>query len=244
MTAVAPAVNGPPETSDADPEVRPNVSLEGEPIRHLKGAPGTLEVELPDLDSLLDGKAAPTFPHASPMLNGAVAKFMLDAAREDRRSPRISITLAFRSSPLQPEQEAWTRARMSHFFANEAEMAALAQRVNSTEAWGSMRFAMPVIAVAAIIGGLFLNPSTLNGGAYVSELAYLIAIVVIWVMVWDPIEKLLFESYFIRLRIRALRKLQEAQVTFAYRTGPAAPKAATPVEQSASDKLANVLEGG
>ena len=153
------------------------------------------------------------------MLNKAVAKFMVDTVREDRRSMNVRVTLRLRGSPLRPEEEAGTRAQMSSFFANEAEMAALEQRVNDTEGLSSLRFAVPVVVVAGLAAGLLTNPATLGGPAYLTEIAYIVAIVVSWVMLWDPIEKLLFESYFLRLRIRALRKLATARIEFVYQPG-------------------------
>jgi hypothetical protein len=65
-------------------------------------------------------------------------------------------------------------------------------------------------------------------------------VVVIWMMVWDPLEKLLFDSYFIRLRIRALLKLSGAEVLFAYSPVPM-PAAAT--EHPLLDSVLDRIEG-
>lgn len=217
--------------------------IQGESIVKFPRSPETVEVGLENPDSLFDRGAPPTYPHTGPMLNGTVAKFLIDTAREDRRTPEIGVTITFRASPLRPEEEAGARAHLRSFFTNEAEMAALGQRVNRTEAWGSLRYALPVVAVAAIIAGLLTIPSTLGVPVYLTELAYLVVVVVIWVMVWDPIEKLVFDSYFIRLRIRALHKLAAAKIVFAYRPGPSATAGSAPVDNSALESVRNFLDG-
>jgi hypothetical protein len=177
------------------------------------------------------------------MLNSAVAKFMIDTAREDRRKTKIGVTVTFRSPPLLPEEEAGVRAQMSNFFTNEAEMAALGKRVNSTEAWGSLRYALPVVAIAAFVATWLTLPSKFGVPGYVTELAYLVVVVVIWVMVWDPIEKLVFDSYFIRLRMRALHKLAAAEVAIAYRSGPSPLPEPAPAASSSLGTIRNLLDG-
>ena len=215
--------------------------VRGEPIVHLGRSPGTVTVELKDIDSLFDRASPTTYPHAGPMLNGSVAKFLVDTAREDRRSPEIGITITLHSPPLPTEEEAGDRAQMSNFFTNEAEMAALGKRVNSTEAWGSLRYALPVVAIAAIVAAWLTLPSKFGVPTYVTELAYLV--VVIWVMVWDPIEKLVFDSYFIRLRIRALHKLAAATIVFAYRSGHSTPVEPAPSDRTPMETIKNLLDG-
>ena len=196
-----------PAESDRARGIEKGVPLHGEPLVHFDKSPGRVEIELKALDRLFDRDAPPTFPHAGPMLNKTLAKFMVDTVREDRRSRDVAVTVTFRSSPLRPEEEAGIRAQMSNFFANEAEMAALDRRVNSTEGLSSLRYSIPVVVVAAFFAGLLTNPSILGGPDYLTELSYLALIVTIWVMLWDPLEKLVFDSYFIRLRIYALQKL-------------------------------------
>jgi len=217
--------------------------LDGETIVHFVSSPGIVKVELRDLDSLLDRNATPTYPHRGPMLDNTVARFMVDTVREARRSPDVEVTITLRSSPLLPEEEAGARAHMSHFFANESEVSALGQRVNRTEAWGSLRYALPGVIVAGLIALLLTNPSAFSIPVYLAELGYLVVVVVIWVLVWDPVEKVLFDSYFIRLRIRALHKLAAAKVVFAYRPGASAPMASAPIDASRLDSVKRLLEG-
>jgi hypothetical protein len=199
--------------------------LAAEPLLHFERTPGRVEVELSDPSALFDRGASPTFPHRGSMLNSAVSKFLVDTVREDRRSADVNLTITFRGSSLPSGEEAVARTQIGRFFATEAEMVALQQRVNRTEGLSSLRYAIPVVVVAGLIAGLLTNPSALGAPDWLTEIAYLVAIVVTWVMLWDPIEKLLFDSYFIRLRIRALHKLAKAKVAFAYQPDslPAAP---------------------
>ena len=217
--------------------------MTGEPLLHLARSPGRVEVELNGPEALFDRTGVPTFPHSGPPVRAAVANFMVDTVREDRRTPEFSVNVTFHSQPLRPDEEDGMRAQMSSFFANEAEVAGLGQRVNRTEALGSLRYGIPVVAVAAVFAGLLANPATLDAPIYLSQLAYLIVIVVIWVMVWDPIEKLLFDSYFIRLRIRALHKLATAKVQFAYRRAPVRFAGSVIADQSTLDSIVDLIEG-
>jgi hypothetical protein len=210
---------------------------------HFEKSVGRVDVELSDLESLLDRDAVPVYPHVRPMLNPSVAEFMVDTAREDRLGTDLRVTLTFRKSRLAPEQETETRAKLASFFANEVAIAELERRVNRTEALGSLRFAIPVVIVAGVVAGLLAPPSVLGVPPYLANFAYLIALVVVWLMVWDPIEKLLFDSYFIRLRIRALHKLVSAKMVFAYEPGPAVAAGPAPVDPTPLESIRKTLEG-
>jgi hypothetical protein len=187
-------------------------------------------LELTDLDSLIGGLAPPTYPHSGPMLDKAVARFLVDSARENRTTDAVEVTIVFRNSVLSPEDEERVRSQMHSYFANEVELAGLEQRVNRTEGWGSLRYAVPLVLFAALVAGLLTtNPSALGGSTYLTAIAYLIFITIVWVMLWGPIEKLLFDSYFIRLRIHALEKLAIAKITFVGPTAAEAPAGSVPV---------------
>ena len=191
-------------------------------------SPGKVEVELKDLDSLFDRNAPTTYPHAGPMMNRTIATFLVDSVRQHPPVPKVEVTVALRCAPLPPEEEARTRVAMNRFFANEAELAELDRRVNRAEALGSAWYSIPVVALAGIVAGLlytlgYSSPLSPRASDYFVVLVYLVFITVVWMMLWDPLEKLLFDSYFIRLRIRALRKLAAAPVTFVYRPLASAP---------------------
>ncbi|MGP8075219.1 MAG: hypothetical protein ACLP8Y_00535 [Thermoplasmata archaeon] len=179
-----------------------------------------MAVELKNLDSLFDSDATRTYPHTESMVNKSVAKFLLDSVRLDRRKPKVELTLAFRSPPLPPDEEERVRAQMSRYFGIEGKLAVLDQSVNRTEGVGSLRFAIPVVIIAGLVAGYLSLNTSLLGPSYLTALAYLIVITIVWVMLWDPIEKLLCDSYLIRLRVFALRKLAAAKITFVYRPTP------------------------
>jgi len=121
------------------------------------------------------------------------------------------------SPPLAPAEEADVRARISRFFTTERELAELDRHVNRTEGLASLRFALPVVLLAVLVIGVFYSEvGALNAEGYVAALVYLFFVVVVWVMLWDPIEVLLFNSFFLRMKILALRKLAEAEVRFVY----------------------------
>jgi hypothetical protein len=95
---------------------------------------------------------------------------------------------------------------------------------------GSLRYAAPLVAVALLVMGLLYSQvGALSGTGYLIALTYLVFATIVWVMLWDPVEVLLFDSYFIRSRIRALRVLASAAVEFTYRSttplssGPSVP---------------------
>ena len=191
-----------------------------------KLGPGRVKLELSDVDALFDSTDTPSFPHSGPMVNKSVAKFLVDSARENRSMETVEVAITFRSAALPPADEGRVRSSMSSYFTNEAELAALEQRVNRTEGWGSLRFAIPLVLFAALIAGLLsTNPAVLGGSTYFTAIAYLVFITIVWVMLWGPIEKLLFDSYFLRLRIHALQKLAAATITLGVGPPPAAPAA-------------------
>jgi Na+-transporting NADH:ubiquinone oxidoreductase subunit NqrE len=72
---------------------------------------------------------------------------------------------------------------MSSFFANEAEFAALDLRVNRTERLGSLRLAIPLVALAGPVArALYVNLGTSSAFEYLVALAYLVFITIVRVM--------------------------------------------------------------
>jgi hypothetical protein len=199
---------------------------EGEPVAHLARHPGKIEVHLPSLGSLFDRTSPPSYPHTGPMVERSIAKFLLDSAREDRRRSEVAVVFAIDGPPQGAVVEAAARSQVNRFFANEAELAALDLRVSRSEGLGSLQYAIPLVAVALLIAGLFYSQlGSVSGAGYLDTLSYLVFITVVWVMLWDPLEVLLFDSYFTRRRLRALRKLAAASITFEYATGSGSPSA-------------------
>jgi hypothetical protein len=180
-------------------------------------SPGKVGVVLNGPDAIFDPDAPPTYPHTEPMVNRSLAKFLLDSVRLDRRRPSVDLTLAFRTAALSAKDEENIRTKVSRYFAVEAKLARLEQNVNRSEGVGSLRFAIPVVIIAGLVAGYLSLNTSLLGPSYLTALAYLIVITIVWVMLWDPIEKLLYDSYLIRLRVFALEKLAAARVVFVYR---------------------------
>lgn len=190
---------------------------EGAPYLHQR--PGSIEVHLPNLDALLDRTAAPSYPHTGPVVERSVAKFLLDCAREQLRQPEIEVVVALDEAPLAPSAEEDARTYLHRYFANEAELSSLDLRVNRSEGFGSLRYSIPFVVVALLVAGLFYAQlGGTSGASYLEALTYLVFITIVWVMLWDPLEVLLFDSYLIRRRVRAFQKLARAPVTFSYRS--------------------------
>jgi len=156
------------------------------------------------------------------MVERSVAKFLVDATREQRAKRDIEMVIVSDSAPLTSTDEEDVRNQLHRYFADEAELVSLDQRINRTEGLGSLRYSIPLIAVALLVAGLFYAQIGGSiGVAYLEALTYLVFITIVWVMLWDPLEMLLFDSYIIRLHVRALNKLARACVTFTYRPSPA-----------------------
>ncbi len=201
----------------------PFASFALETVPSFRQKPGTIEVHLPDLDALLDRTRGPSFPHMGPVVEPSVAKFLVDCAREQLDQREIEVVVELDQDPLAPSVEAEARAQMHRYFATEAELASLELRVNRSEGLGSLRYAVPLVLAALLVAGLFYTQiGGTTGVSYLEALTYLIFITIVWVLMWDPLEMLLFNSYMIRRRLRAFQKLTRGPVTFVYRSTPGA----------------------
>lgn len=183
----------------------------------------SVRVEAVDSDSLFDDHAVPVHPHTQRMLRPALAQYLELSTREHPRSPGVEIVIALRGSVLPADSEERLGQQVARFFHEERQLVELELRVNRVEGRGSFRFGLPYVLVAlAIAGGLYLElPDLLSTRliAFVTALFYLVFITIVWVLLWDPIEKLLFDGYFLRQRRTALAKLGAAPVRFEY-VGP------------------------
>jgi len=216
-------MSGPPPRPPGSGAVGDQRQAPGRPHAPFSRSPAILEIELKDLDALFDRSSPPTYPHTATMVNRNVATFLVDSARERRRRSALEVVVAFQCPPLSSEEEAKAKEQMRRHFAQEAELADLARKVNRVEALGSAQYAVPLVILAGLFAGvlyswLFSNPVEASPREFAAMLAYLVFITIVWVMLWDPLEKLFFESYMIRQRVRAFRKLAAARVTFVYGT--------------------------
>lgn len=187
-----------------------------------------MEVEAKSADVLFDDRTEPTYPHTTRLMNPKLALYLEGLARELRGDPRVEIRIRLDSPSLVPGEEERIAKQIRTYFAEEQRLADLDFRVNQREGWGFFRRGFPLILVALLVAGIFYvaQPSVPSAtlGTFVTALVYLVFITIVWVLLWDPIEKLLFDAYLLRSRVRALGNLGSASVRFAY--GPATRTAA------------------
>lgn len=216
---VAHASDGPPESSPSEQPRGP------EPLVNTALTSARVVVNLPSLPALFEPSGSSSYPHSGPMVEHSVADFLVRMERARRRQSKAEVEIVLSRSQPTPQEEEAARAQFHRFFANEAEMADLDLRVNRAESIGALRYSVPFLLLAGVAAGILSTTSVVEGGgANILTLVYLFFLVILWVLLWDPIEMLLFDSYILRLKRRAQRKLASAGVRFVYR--PLAPQAA------------------
>ena len=192
--------------------------------------PDPLSVEVPSVEALLDPDARKVVPHRGPMLAPGLADFWESVAREERFRPGLNLRVRVRGPSARAEAEEGVRAAVHDYFATETGLAERDVRVNRGEGWGALRAALPLLVIASVLAGVFyyLVPSLdpRPGVAALSALPALLFAVITWVLLWDPIEKLLFDSYLLRRRCVALEKLSRATLLFDYTASAPAPRTA------------------
>jgi hypothetical protein len=171
-----------------------------DPILHLR-------VDTPASDSLWEDEW--TFPFRGPTLKDTVAAYLENHTRCARTTPAIDLTFRFADPPLTPEAEAEFLRNYHAFFEVKAEDAELDRDVNRREGLRSLYLGTATSILAAVL--VVLLDLTFGLRAYG---IYFILLVLVWVLMWDSIEKLVFDSMFLRMRARALVKLRDARVTF------------------------------
>lgn len=179
-----------------------------------------IRVEARDADALFEDGPGVS-PHPEKVVTSDLAEHLGLAARERRKVPSLSITIVLASGPLPAGREESIRTDLHHFFADEADRSQLNGRVNRTEGWGSFRYAVPFLALFGVLS-YALYSLVLPNFQFLITLIYLVAISVVWVMLWDPIEKLIFSGYLIDVETAAYRKLATAPVRFEARSGSGA----------------------
>ncbi|HYA58205.1 MAG TPA: hypothetical protein VEH57_07085 [Thermoplasmata archaeon] len=186
-----------------------------------------VRLEARDAEALFEGAGAPVYPHTGRQLNPRVASYLEGSTRAERRSGSVELLVTLRSPPMTPADEDRVRGELHTYFSEEEQLANLDLRINRTEGLGSFRYGIPWILVALLVAGTFYwwlpTLESQVGAAFASALVYLFFITVVWVMLWDPIEKLLFDGYILRMRLRAVSKLAGAVIRFSY---PASPSSA------------------
>ncbi len=187
------------------------------------------------MDALFDVSTKPVFPHTGRLVEDDLSEYLEDRTREHPHASAVEIVVALGASGSGPSAEEDAGRDVRAFFRAERELAELKLRVNQREGWGFLRRSMPLLLGALLVAGVLylFGPDFPVGpiGDLVTTLFYLLFITIVWVLLWDPIEKLLFDAYLIRSEIAALGKLAEAPVRFV--ADPGASSSAAPLGSSA-----------
>lgn len=186
--------------------------------------PLRLACEARNLDALFAQGVEPSFPHTGRLVDARLAEYLQNLVREPWRVPTVELEISLREPPEAPSEEDAARHDLRVYFLEEKQVADLQLRVNQREGWGFLRRTFPLLIAAFVVAGiLYAFESGFPGntlGELVAALFYVLFITIVWVLLWDPIEMLLFTGYLLRARIRALQRLGEATVRFAYRSVP------------------------
>ncbi len=209
---------------------------EGRIVRGSVSGPPTVSfrIDAPTMDALFDASAKPVFPHTGRRVQDDLAEYLEYRAREHPHASGVEIVVALGTSGSGPSAEEEAGREVRAFFRAERELAELKLRVNQREGWGFLRRSMPLLLGALLVAGVLylFGPDFPVGpvGDLVTTLFYLLFITIVWVLLWDPIEKLLFDAYLIRAEMAALGELAEAPVRFVPDSG--APNSAVPGKSS------------
>lgn len=180
--------------------------------------PLNLRVEARNLDALFDRDTEPSFPHVARRVDKRLADYLENLVRERRQAGAVTLDIVLRESSGSPAEEEAARDDFRTYFLAERQVAHLELRVNQREGWGFLRRTFPLLIVALALAGFFTiyGPRFPTGpvGELTTALFYLLFITIVWVLLWDPIEKLLFDAYLLKSRIAALERLGEAHVRF------------------------------
>ena len=186
--------------------------------------PLALRVEVGNLDALFDRDTEPSFPHAGRMVDTRLADYLENRVREHRKVRAVSLDIELRETPSSPSEEDAARNDLRAYFLAERQITDLGLRVNQREGWGFLRRTFPLLIAALALAGVLTiyGPGFPTGpvGELITALFYLLFITIVWVLLWDPIEKLLFDAYILRSRIAALERLGEAQIRFVHGSAP------------------------
>ena len=187
--------------------------------------PAKIQLEVSRLDSIFDRSRPNEFPHGERKVVPGVASYLESLAREKREHPTVELEISVATGPVEATAKVRAGDDLHAFFACERDRVDLDLAVNRTEGWGSLRFAAPLaVGFGAIAGFLsYVLPSLLvrPGFVLLSALPALFFAVIVWVLIWDPVEMLLFDAYLLRARRSALDKLSQARVLFVDRPSPA-----------------------
>ena len=149
-----------------------------------------------------------TFPFRGPVLNESVRDHLLLRVREARTVPVVELEVRFERE-LTAEEKTQFERDLRAFYTVAAEEAEAEVRVNHIEARHT--FMLGLIGSAIALAVAIPVRLYLGFDFYIIEF---LCIVVVWILMWDSIEKLLWDSMLLRMRSTATRKLRDAAVRF------------------------------
>ena len=175
------------------------------------------------MGAVLDRDEPEGYPHEGVGLADGVGEYLEQLAREKFRSQRLTVEIAVRAGSPDPRAEEEVRDAIRRYFGSELDAAELELRVNQREGWAVFGWAV-LFTLAFIVGAVLLYLLFPNLGSH-ELFSYLLAgavIIFVWVLIWDPFEKVTYTAQLMRYRNRALEKLRTATFRFIY-AGPPTP---------------------
>ncbi len=186
--------------------------------------PASIRVEVPAPAALFDSERTVSYPHTGRMLDEGIAEFLESSVREHARAPAVNLEVAVQGPPIGPDAEESVRRDFHHYYDCEKVLAQLDQRVNRVEGVGSFRHTVwmllgaGIIALVVYLVAAVLPPQTLLV-TFLTAFLYLATITVVWVLFWDPFEKVVFDGYMLRAHTLAVEKLCRSTIRFTYAGG-------------------------
>ena len=146
------------------------------------------------------------YPYRGPVLKESVRDHLLLRVREARTAPAVELDFRFEGEPTR-EEKARLERDLRAFYEVAAEEAEAEVRVNHIEA--RRTFLVGLLGSALALAIAIPLRLYLGFDFYIIEF---LCIVVVWILMWDSIEKLLWDSMLLKMRSKATRKLRDAAV--------------------------------
>lgn len=162
-----------------------------------------------------------SFPYRGPMLKGPVRDHLLTRVRMARTTPDVELDFHFERSLTDEEKVRFERDLRSYY---EVSMDEAHAELRASHVEARRTFILGLIG--SVIALAIAVPLRLYFGFdfYIIEF---LCIVVVWILMWDSIEMLLWDAMLLRMRCNATRKLRDAVIRYAPASSPpvAAPSA-------------------
>ena len=182
-----------------------------------------LQLPLSDLDALYGSEDDAEYPHIGKTLDAGVASFIENLAREQKRKTSLELEIDVSDGTSSPSAEAAATEAIHTYFATEGIPAIHELKVNQNEGNGSLMYVLPsiiVMLVAITLGAFFFIANPADVPIYVLVLPGSFLVILLWVFIWDPLEKILFNSYFLQFRVDVLKKLATVPIRYVYGKQP------------------------